>query len=295
MHLHNSHHPFPKRLIFGGAGTRLLCYVGALKALSHSINIAQIKEFVGVSAGSIISLLLALQLTLTDVEQTIINYNFRDMFHNDPFSPETILEATDTWGLDDGKAFKEHIAKFLEMHGFSPRLTFEQLHRLTKTSLRILACDIEDARYYELSHIKTPKVSIIDAVYASCAIPLYFYPARINNKLLVDGGMVHSFPLTYFSHKEISDSVGIQIISRISKQNPTDSLEYFWRIVGMILNPPVSYKVPRNIYTINVNSFFVDWSMSHQEKIAMIQEGHSQVARQLKAIPSPQKKRRHSL
>ena len=288
------HHPHPKRLIFGGAGTRLLCYVGALKAISTTISINQIKEFVGVSAGSIIALLLALQLPLADIEQTIINYNFRDMFHNDPFSPDTIIDATDTWGLDDGKAFKEQIAKFLEMHGFSPRLTFEQLHRLTKSSLRILACDIEDARYYELSHTHTPKVSIIDAVYASCAIPLYFYPARINNKLLVDGGMVHSFPLTYFTHKEICESMGIQIISRISKQNPTDSLEYFWRIVGMILNPPVNYKVPKYICTINVNSFFVDWSMTHEQKLEMIQEGYSQVSRQLTA-PAPLKKRRHSM
>jgi predicted acylesterase/phospholipase RssA len=289
------HYP-PKRLIFGGAGTRLLCYVGALKALikSNKFHLKKIKEYVGVSAGSIIAMLISLQLTIDDIETIILHYNFRHMFHGDPFSPEIILEASDTWGLDDGRTFKQEISKFLESHGFSAKLTFEQLHRLTNTTLRILACDIEDAKYYELSHIKTPKVQIIDAVYASCAIPLYFHPARINNKLLVDGGMVHSFPLTYFTYKEINESIGIQLISKISKENPRDSLEYFWRIVGMILNPPVTYKVPKNIYTINVNSFFVDWSMSHQQKIEMIHEGYSQVSRQLKAL-IPLKKRRHSL
>jgi NTE family protein len=291
--MHNYFHP--KRLILGGAGTRLLCYIGALKALTKSnLHFHKIKEFIGVSAGSIISLLLALNLSLTDIEETILSYNFRDMFHSDPFSPDTIIDVTDTWGFDDGKAFKKQIAKFLEMHGFSSHLTFEQLNRLTKTSLRILACDVEDACYYELSYIKTPKVPIIDAIYASCAIPLYFYPAKINNKLLVDGGMVHSFPLTYFTHKEIHESIGIQIISRISKKNPTDSLEYFWRIVGMILNPPVSYKVPKNIYSINVNSFFVDWSITNEQKLEMIQEGFSQVSKQLITL-IPLKKRRHSL
>ncbi len=289
-------HCSPKRLIFGGAGTRLLCYVGALKALvkSNKFYLQKIKEYVGVSAGSIIAMLLSLNLSIDDIEHAILKYNFRDMFHSDPFSPDIILEASDNWGLDDGTAFKHEASKFLEAHGFSPRLTFEQLHRLTKTSLRILACDIEDARYYELSHIKTPKIPIIDALYASCAIPLYFHPARINNKLLVDGGMVHSFPLTYFTHKEINESIGIQMISKISRQNPQDSLEYFWRIVGMILNPPLSYKVPKNVYSINVNSFFVDWSLTDEQKIAMIQEGFNQVSRQLKALQPP-RKRRHSV
>lgn len=289
-------HSPPKRLIFGGAGTRLLCYIGALKALAkHHTHIHQIKEFVGVSAGSIIALLHSLHLSLNDIETTILNYNFRDMFHSDPFSPEVILEASESWGLDDGTEFKREVSKFLETHGFSSRLTFEQLYRLTKINLRILACDIEDAKYYELSHTKTPKVQIVDAVYASCAIPLYFHPARINNKLLVDGGLVHSFPLTYFTHKEIHESIGIQMVSKVSKTNPQDSLEYFWRIVGMILNPPVSYKVPKNIYSINVNSFFVDWTLTETQKIAMINEGYSQVTRQLKATPAPLKKRRHSV
>jgi predicted acylesterase/phospholipase RssA len=261
---------------------------------SNKFYLQKIKEYVGVSAGSIIAMLLSLQLSTEDVENTILNYNFRDMFHSDPFSPEIVLEASDTWGLDDGHAFKQEVCKFLETHGFSPKLTFEQLHRLTKSSLRILACDIEDAKYYELSHTTTPKVQIVDAVYASCAIPLYFHPARINNKLLVDGGMVHSFPLTYFTHKEIHESLGIQLISKISRQNPQDSLEYFWRIVGMILNPPLSYKVPKNIYSINVNSFFVDWTLTDSQKIAMVQEGFNQVSSQLKA-PVPLKKRRYSL
>lgn len=279
MHIH---YPHPKRLIFGGAGTRLLCYVGALKALSKSIHINQIKEFIGVSAGSIISLLLALQLPLADIEHTIMQYNFKDMFHSDPFSPDIVMEAVETWGLDDGTAFKKEIAKFLEMHGFSPRLTFEQLHRLTKASLRILACDIEAARYYELSHIKTPKVQIIDAVYASCAIPLYFHPARINNRVLVDGGLVHSFPLTHFTHREIHEAIGIEIKSKIIKKAPTDSLEYFWRVVGLILNPPIPYKTPQNIYTIEVNAFFMDLSISDADKKSMIEDGYQQIAAQMK-------------
>jgi predicted acylesterase/phospholipase RssA len=293
MHPHNT---TPKRLIFGGAGTRLLCYIGALNALSKSINVHQIKEFIGVSAGSIISLLLSLKLSLSVIETTIMQYNFRDMFHSDPFSPDIVMEAADTWGLDDGTAFKKEIAKFLEMHGFSPRITFEQLHRLTKTHLRILACDIEDAKYYEFSYIKTPHIQVIDAVYASCAIPLYFYPARINNKLFVDGGLVHSFPLIHFTHKEISEAIGIEIKSKIIKKTPADSLEYFWRVVGLILNPPIPYKIPHNIYTIEVNAFFMDWSMTDEDKKSMIKDGYTQIMAQIKHRKARRTNhRRHSI
>jgi predicted acylesterase/phospholipase RssA len=267
------------RIILGGAGTRILCYVGALRALDKYYS--QFKEFVGVSAGSIISMLMALGLSINDIESAILSYNFRDMFHPDPFSPDHILDATESWGLDDGIAFKKNIAIFLEGHGFSAKLTFEQLARLTKKNLRILACDIEEAKYYEFSNLKTPKTQIIDAVYASCAIPIYFYPAKINNKILVDGGLIHSFPLTYFTKKEIDESIGIQIISNIGKQTPTDSLEYFWRICNLILHPAAPYKVPVNIYSISIDSFFLNWNLNQEDKKKLVLEGYKQVKKQM--------------
>jgi predicted acylesterase/phospholipase RssA len=284
----------PKRIILGGAGTRILCYVGALKALETYYH--QFKEFVGVSAGSIICMLMALGLNINDIETAILSYNFRDMFHSDPFSPDRIIDATELWGLDDGISFKRNVAIFLESHGFSAKLTFEQLTRLTKKHLRILACDIEEAKYYEFSAKKTPKTYIIDAIYASCAIPIYFQPARINNKILVDGGLIHSFPLTYFTKKEIDESIGIQIISHIGKQVPTDSLEYFWRICSLILHPPAPYKVPSNIYSISLDSFFLNWDLGPEEKKNLVQEGYAQVKKQLSNIVQlPHIHRRHSI
>jgi NTE family protein len=290
-----------KRIIFGGAGTRLLCYVGALRALVEDGY--TFTEFVGVSAGSIIATLLALGLTVADLEKTIIEYDFRSMFHPDPFAPDHILEAMETWGLDDGSAFRSHIGRFLEDHGFSPRITFEQLAKLTRTQLRVLACDVESATYYELSAKATPKVQIVDAVYASCAIPIYFQPARINGRLLVDGGLIHSFPLTFFNKQEITESIGLQIKSVIGKCTPRTSLDYFWRVCGLILNPPAPYQVPDNIYSIKVASFFINVSLTDTDKITLIAEGYSQVKTQIasklkscSAIRStPYYARRHSI
>ena len=284
----------PTRIILGGAGTRLLYYVGALKIFQEKGY--KFKEFVGVSAGSILCMLMALGLSLTDIEKTILNYDFRSIFHPDPFSPERILDATDTWGLDDGQQFKNHIAKFLEDHGFSSRITFAQLARLTRHKLRILACDIEDARYFEFSATTTPSVSIIDGIYASCAIPLYFQPMHINGRILVDGGLVHSFPLTYFTKKELSESIGLQLLSSVGKKKPVDSLDYFWRVCGLILNPPAPYRVPGNIYSISVDSFFLNWDITQQEKRAMIYQGYLQVKKQMQIrIVANAIKRRHSI
>jgi NTE family protein len=39
------------------------------------------------------------------------------------------------------------------------------------------------------------EVPVIDAVYASCALPIYFPPARIGDDYLVDGGVVDVFPI----------------------------------------------------------------------------------------------------
>ena len=224
---------------------------------------------------------MAIGLSPEDIEAAMLAYDFRSMFHPDPFAPDHILEAIDTWGLDDGTAFKIHIGKFLEEYGFSSKITFEQLAKLKQTSLRILACDIETAKYFELSAKTTPKTMIVDAVYASCAIPIYFQPSRICGKLLVDGGLIHSFPLTFFSKKEIAESIGVQIRSVLGICAPKTSLEYFWRVCGLILQPPAPYHVPPNIYSITVNSFFINVGLTDTDKKSLIKEGYRQVAEQL--------------
>jgi predicted acylesterase/phospholipase RssA len=286
-------HPRITRLIIGGAATRIYCYIGALRALEEAKY--KFKEYVGISAGSIISLLLCIGLTADELEDVLMNYNFRDILHPDPLEPDKILQAIDNWGLDDGRVFRQAIGKFLEDHGFSRALTFEQLTRYTKKTLKVLAADVGSTKYYEFSASKTPKATIVDAIYASCAIPLLFAPAKINENILVDGGLINSFPLHYFSTAELQESIGLKMWYNINNVVCTDSMQYFLRIISLSLCPLIQYKTPPTIISIKVDTLSIELDMTAADKQALIECGYRQVKRHINSRLNIFKERRHSI
>lgn len=282
-------HPRIKRLIIGGAATRIYCYVGALRALEEYRY--EFKEYVGISAGSIISLLLCIGLNSKEIEEIIINYNFRDLLHPDPLEPDKILQAIDNWGLDDGAVFRAKLGEFLEAHGFSKSLTFEQLARYTKKSLKVLAADINIAKYFEFSAAKTPKITIVEAIYSSCAIPLFFTPAKINGTVLVDGGLINSFPLHYFNTVELNESIGLKILYNINNIKCSEAMQYFMRIINLSLYPSIQYKTPQTIISIRVDNLSIDLDMTQDSKKILMNEGYNQVKQGLKLISNSIKRR----
>ena len=286
-------HPCILRLIIGGAATRIYCYIGALRALEEAKY--KFKEYVGISAGSIICLLLCIGLDSDEIEGILMNYNFRDILNPDPLEPDKVLQAMDNWGLDDGKVFRHALGTFLEDNGFSRSLTFEQLARYTKKTLKVLAADINSARYYEFSASKTPKASIVDAIYASCAIPLFFAPAKINGMTLVDGGIINSFPLHYFTVAELQESIGLKILYNVNRANCTDSMQYFLRIINLSLCPLIQYKTPPTVISIKINNVSIDLDMSAADKKLLINEGYVQVKGHIQARLTAFKGRRHSV
>jgi predicted patatin/cPLA2 family phospholipase len=83
----------------------------------------------------------------------------------------------------------------LEQHGILPSVTFRQLHRITQLSLSIFATCVDTNELVSFHHTKTPDVKVIDAVLASCCIPLIFPIYTIETKRYIDGGMISDWSI----------------------------------------------------------------------------------------------------
>ena len=90
----------------------------------------------------------------------------------DPINPKKALIA--------GNKLKQEIRRILENKDFND----------IKIPLTIIATDLENGQ-----EVRIKKGNLSDAVRASVGIPGIFYPARLDDKWLVDGGLINATPV----------------------------------------------------------------------------------------------------
>jgi NTE family protein len=199
----------PRRLLLSGGGIRVISYVGVLQVLEEKGLLKGIREFCGVSAGSLLALMLALGYKLPILERFCFEYDFSNIRS---FEPENVLEFLETYGVDDGSNLEKLLQKILHHKGFKPNVTFEELAASgTVKSIRLWAADIQMLRPIEFSAKATPKVEVIFALRASMAIPMYFTPVRhpVTHTFLVDGGVFDNYPISYLTETEANETLGV--------------------------------------------------------------------------------------
>ncbi len=86
--------------------------------------------------------------------------------------------------------------------------------------LSIVATDIEKG-----TKVVFEKGSIIDAVLASTCIPGIFIPIEIDDRMLVDGGLVENVPVTPLQNKGLDMIIAVNLDSRRSYSRPDDIID----------------------------------------------------------------------
>jgi NTE family protein len=168
-------------LVLGGGGMKGIAHIGVWKALEES----GIKPdaIVGTSIGALIGACLAGGLgwrELADIarrlkRQDIVSVNRRAMW----------LGGVRESAVFEGDHFLEYIRRSLPVQEFS---------RL-RIPLRLNAVSLVSGNEVWFGADARDDVPVADAVYASCALPMYFAPARIDDDVLVDGGILDVFPV----------------------------------------------------------------------------------------------------
>ena len=74
-------------------------------------------------------------------------------------------------------------------------------------SLNFITLNINTFETEVLSHVNTPNIPIVEAVYMSSALPFIFEPFEYNNNLYIDGGLVNPYPLKMCMEKHKDDEI----------------------------------------------------------------------------------------
>lgn len=161
-------------LVLGGGVARGLAHLGVLKVFEKE-NIP-IDIIVGTSVGSLIGAVHCLGGSIDRAIERAEKIGWNDLLDI----------GVSRLGLARGQGLANVIDDVIEGKDFKD----------LKKPLYIVASDIEYAQEVVFSKIDSGKVKMADAIRGSCSLPGVFTPPRIYNKLVVDGGVINSVPVS---------------------------------------------------------------------------------------------------
>lgn len=246
-------------LVLGGGGARGLSHIGILKVFERED--IKVDLVVGTSMGAVIGAAYALGFSTSKMEKRATALSWTDLF--DPIIPKL--------GLAEGIKLENVIEEILEERTFLD----------IKTPLAVVATDIEKAE--EVVYTSGPLVKIVRA---SCSWPGIFTPVRIDGRLIVDGGIKNSVPVS-LARKMGADviiacDVGFCVTKDVEIANILRLLLQSFQIMGEELN---TYQSKEADIIIEPNLGNMDQA-SFDKSAEIIQKGQQAAE---KALPLIQK------
>ena len=199
----SNHTTYKLGLALSGGGAKVFAHIGVFKLLEECGLMPDV--IVGTSVGALMGALFADGYTADEI---------KELFSGREFSEFAQLQLPKS-GLFDSKRFRHFLRRHLRAK------TFEEL----KTPLIVMATDLDNGESHEFR-----SGPIVEAVTASCSIPIIFSPVVINGVHYVDGGLFHNFPVSSIR----------------------DSCE---RVIGVNVSPLISLKYKQTIFHIAERSY----------------------------------------
>lgn len=170
-------------LALSGGGAKGFAHIGVFKLLEECGLRPDI--IVGTSVGALMGTLFADGYSADEI---------KELFTGREFSEFARLQIPKS-GLFDSQRFRS----FLKRH-----LRAKSLEEL-RIPMVVMATDLDNGLSHEFR-----KGSIVDAVTASCSIPIIFSPVVIDGVHYVDGGLFHNFPVSVI-REECERIVGVNV------------------------------------------------------------------------------------
>ena len=162
--------------------------LGAVSVLEQVGLIKNLKKIIGISVGSLISLLLILKFSTSEIFKVFKSRDIEDIYFNSQLNnTNLILNLMNNLGANNGNGISRLLQLFLASRNLDINLTFKDLYEYNNIELVIIASNITDGKLKYFSHKLTPDCSVLIAIKASCAIPFIFNPVIYENNVLIDG------------------------------------------------------------------------------------------------------------
>lgn len=223
----------PRRLVLSGGGMRAVAHIGALRVLENNGILSQVVEYVGVSAGAFLAFCLSIGYTLKELQHIVSSFDFQ-LIRN--ITPESMMEFPESFGIDNGEKLLTLLHSVMRIKNIPLDLKFKDIPK----SFRCFATDLYRCKVREFSKEKTPDIQVTVALRASMCLPAYFVPIEDpeTGHLLVDGGVLHNYPMEFLTSDERAQSLGLCFsYDHTSVESIPDIGSFFYQIFACYYMP----------------------------------------------------------
>ncbi len=165
--------------VFGGGGAKSIAHAGAWRALSEAG--LRPSHIVGTSMGAVVGAALAAGSSYETLTAAALALRASDVAALHAWSLAKGVFAASIFKPDP---LKRTIARLV------PATRFDEL----EIPLTITATDVESGELVLFGALGQD-APLVDALYASCALPLYYPPGELDGRRLADGGLRAVVPL----------------------------------------------------------------------------------------------------
>ena len=165
--------------VLSGGGAKAAAHVGALRAL-HAAGLVPTR-YVGTSMGAVIASGLAAGASHAEVEARLLSVRNREVFR---FDRRALVMGMFARSLLRPEPFRLVLERLLPVAHFSE----------LRLPLSVTATDLDSGELVVFG-AGGEDVPLLDALCASCALPLYFPPYLLDGRRLADGGLRAVVPL----------------------------------------------------------------------------------------------------
>lgn len=179
----------------GGGPIGILVY-GALKRLNkiNFWNIDNIKSIHCTSIGGLIGIITILNLDWDWMDDFLIKRPWNKIIDLNNIN---YIELISEKGILDTNIAKNIIEPLLKAKGLDPEITLAEFYNFSKITIYFYSTNINSLLLdeYEISYKTHPELKLYEALYSSMNVPFMFKPYFIDDKCLIDGGLVNNNPI----------------------------------------------------------------------------------------------------
>jgi len=167
-------------IVLGGGGIKGFAHIGVLKALEeHGIRPSL---YAGTSIGAMVAAATVAGMTPDELARRAEALRRRDLFRINHFG--MLMDRMKSRSIYLEEPLRDLCASVV------PEGTFET----SKTPLLVNTVDLERGTQIVWGLPGLRDVSVRDAVYASCSLPGFFPPGKVDGRICVDGGVIDNLP-----------------------------------------------------------------------------------------------------
>jgi NTE family protein len=207
-----------RHLVLSGGTIWGLSMLGILQeAISKDfVKLENLQSIWMTSVGTIVGVAISLKIDSQLLCDYFVNRPWDILSKNNKHS---VLEIFDQKGIIHRGFFENMFSPLFKSVDLSCDITLAELYAYNGIEIHLYTTELNQFELVDISFKTHPEWRVIDAIYASCSIPILFTPLIIENKCYIDGGFLLNYPISKCIVENPDEVFGISL-GNITKNDP---------------------------------------------------------------------------